>query len=256
MKKIYIALTLVSLCFSSVFALEKDRQAALWENANNAYSAGNYEDALKGYDSLRNAGFESAKLYYNLGNAYFKTSNIGKAVLYYNRALLLSPNDPDILYNLEIAESHTVDSINEMPVFFAKRWLTDLRMMLSSNQWAVVSLVLFGSALVFVLLYLLSSSLAWRKTGFYAGILLLFLFVCSVTFASRQRTLKLHPGEAIVMSNAIPVKSSPDGGSKDIFILHEGTKVEVLSELNGWREIRIANGDKGWVLSGSIELID
>lgn len=258
MKYVY-ALLLTCWFLTGTAAAEKmDRSEinALWDRANHAYTNGNYEDAAAGYDSLLNAGYEGAKLYYNLGNAYFKTGRIGLAVLNYNKALLRSPGDGDIRYNLEIARSHTVDRIEEVPRFFLKRWTQHLRMMLGSNGWAVVSLIAFGTMLACVLLYLLAGRLVLKKAGFYLAIVLLAVFAASAAFASRQRALRLRPAEAVVISSAAPVKSSPDGSSKDIFILHEGTKVQVLDELQEWREVMIADGNKGWIRTSAIALID
>ena len=256
----YVGALLLSLCFlsgaSAAERMSRSEINALWDRANHAYTNGNYEEAAGGYDSLLNAGYEGAKLYYNLGNAYFKTGRIGQAVLNYNKALLRAPGNEDIRYNLEIARSHTVDRIEEVPQFFLKRWLEHLRMALGSNGWAVVSLIAFGTMLACVLLYLLAGRLVLKKTGFYLGIVLMACFAASVVFASRQRSLRLRPSEAVVMDSAVPVKSSPDGSSKDIFVLHEGTQVRVTDEVKEWREVMIADGNKGWVRASAIALID
>ena len=147
------------------------------------------------------------------------------------------------------------DKIEHVPEFFLKTWVRSLRMSLSSNAWATVSLVVLGVMLACVLLYLLATKLALRKTGFYSAIILLLLFIFSVVSASIGRRELTHAEEAIVMSSAAPVKSSPDNGSKDLFVLHEGTKVRVLNALEEWREISIADGNKGWIKESAIELI-
>ena len=148
------------------------------------------------------------------------------------------------------------DKIEEVPVFFLKRWLIDLGNRLSGNTWAVLSLVFFALLLIGVGTYLLLRRMMWQKVGFYGAIVSALLFVVSVVYASVDRKAQLNPTEAIVMASAAPVKSSPDEGSKDIFVLHEGTKVRVEGSLGEWREIRIADGNKGWVEVASIEMID
>ena len=231
MKKIIlIVFPLVALCCGTVVAqADADK---IWDDANTAYINADYVAAIDGYEKLLDSGLESDRLYLNLGNAYFKRGMNGKAILNYNRALKLAPSDDDIRYNLSIANAYVQDKIDAVPVFFAKRWLIGLGNSLSSNAWAALSLLFFG-ALVSVA-----------------------AFALAVVYAAVGRSQRIHPAEAIVMSTAAPVKSSPDPQSKDIFVLHEGTKVAVGDSLGDWREIRIADGNKGWVQVSAIEMID
>lgn len=228
----------------------------LWDKANHAYTNGDYQAAIGGYDSIVNSGYGSAKLYYNLGNAYFKDKQIGKAILNYNKAQRLAPSDNDIRHNLVIAGGFVKDRIEVVPEFFLKTWLRSLMTSASSNSWAVFSLVFLAAALAMVALYLLSSRILYRKTGFYGGIVLVCCFVAAVVFSSIERRAITDPDEAVIMLTAAPVKSSPDANSKDIFVLHEGTVVRVLTSLGAWREVMIADGNKGWVDVKSIEMID
>lgn len=228
----------------------------LWDEANTAYINGDYPTAIVRYDSIGQAGYASYKLYYNLGNAYFKNGEIGRAVLSYNRALRLNPSDADTQYNLAVANSYVKDRIVAVPEFFLHRWATSIRTTLSSNGWAVLSLVLLAIALGCTLLYLLAGKLSFRKTGFYAGIVSLLLFFLTASFAASQRREILNASQAIVMSSAVPVKSSPDDKSPDIFILHEGTKVTMIRNHDNWREIMIADGNKGWIREEALEAID
>ena len=194
-------------------------------------------------------------LYYNLGNAYFRDGKIGKSILNYERALDLRPADDDARHNLSVANSYVKDKIDNVPEFFLVTWVRSLRMSLSSNAWAAISLILFAITLSAVLLYLLSGRLAIRKTGFYTGIIALLLFLLSLSFSSAERRQILHPEYAIVMHSSASVKSSPDNGSKELFIIHEGTKVKVVREIGQWKEIMIADGNKGWMNSDAIEMI-
>ncbi|GHV00471.1 hypothetical protein FACS1894159_06270 [Bacteroidia bacterium] len=229
--------------------------ALLWDRANTAYVNGDYRAAIERYDSILGSGQASVKLYYNLGNACFKSGEIGRSILNYNRALRLAPSNSDIRYNLTIAQSYTKDNIEKMPEFFVLRWLRAVRTLLGSNAWAWMSLGLLALALASALLYLLSGRMSLRKTGFYGAIVLGTLFIFSAANASIERGEMFDSSHAIVLNNAVPVKSSPDEQSKDIFVLHEGTSVEIVSRLGAWCEISIANGNKGWIPASAIEVI-
>lgn len=231
-----------------------DAEAA-WDRGNAAYVEGDYEAAAEIYDSIRAEGYISSRLYYNLGNAYFKMGRIGLSVLNYNRALKISPSDSDIRHNLKVANTYVKDKIDTVPVFFLRTWIRSWRQSMSSDAWAAVSLVMFALAMGLVLLYLLSGRLSWRKAGFYGALTAFVLAFISVAFAAGQKNEMIDSGEAIVMNNAVSVKSSPDNNSKDIFIIHEGTKVFLENRLNQWVEISIADGNKGWISESAIEKI-
>lgn len=228
----------------------------LWETGNQAYLDENYQKATQDYETIRALGYESDNLYLNLGNAYFKRGMVGKALLNYNRALRFSPSDKDVLYNISIANKYVQDKIDVIPTFFLQRWMNELRSSITSNAWAGMSLVFFTLMLVAILVYLLTSTLKWRKIGFYGALGLLALFVISAWLAGSQRKILLNPDKAIIMSSAAPVKSSPDQSSKDLFVLHEGTKVAVKDSLGDFREIEISDGNKGWIEAKAIEMID
>ena len=186
----------------------------LWESANTAYINENYQEAVKDYESIRAQGYESDQLYLNLGNAYFKRGMTGKAIVNYNRALRLSPSDEDVLYNLGIANTYVQDKIDVVPTFFVHRWMAELRSGLTSNAWAGLSLICFSAMLAALLIYLLSGGVKWRKAGFYGVLGMIALFIMTAIFAGAQRKILMRPNGAIIMSNAAPVKSSPDRSSK------------------------------------------
>ena len=153
-------------------------------------------------------------------------------------------------------KAYVQDKIDVVPTFFLKRWVLALQSSCSGSGWALWSVLFFAIAIGCIILYLLAEGLSWRKGGFYGAIVALLLFAFSFASASRSKRLALHPHAAIVMSSAAPVKSSPDKGSKDIFVLHEGTQVTVRDSLGDYREVVIADGNKGWILNSAIEMID
>ena len=226
-----------------------------WEAGNKAYIEGDYEKAIEEYQAIIEGGEYSMKLYYNLANAYFKMGKIGKSILYYNKALRIAPSQEDIRHNLAIAEAQTKDRITAIPEFFLNRWLRTVRNSMSCTAWSVLSLVAFGLILVLTLLFLLASHLRWRKVGFYGAMLAFLLFVGFTSFAISSRNDMLLHNEAIVMGSAISVKSSPDRSATDLFVLHEGTKVKVLTNVDEWVEVVIADGKKGWTERKNIEEI-
>ena len=237
---------------SAAYVSDPDK---LWDKANTAYINNDFPTAISLYETILASGRQSDKLFYNLGNAYFKEQKIGRAILNYNRALRLNPGNEDIRYNLQVAEKMTKDHIDAVPEFFVKTWFRDLRNLLSSTTWAVLSLVFLTLMLGSALFYLLSRRLSRRKTGFYGTVLTFLLLLLTLGFASIDRTEAIDRTSAIVLREAVAVKSSPDQNSTDLFILHEGTKVEISDRLNDWCEITIADGKKGWMECAKLETI-
>lgn len=236
-------------------AAAADDPARLWDKANTAYINGDYHTAVEVYNAILDRGLSSTKLYYNLGNAYFKQDDLGKAILCYNRALRLSPGNDDVRYNLEVAETMTKDNIERIPEFFLGSWLRAWRHSMSCTAWSIVSLVLLAAMLALGLLYLLAQRIVLRKAGFYGTLCALLFFVVAVLFAAAERRELLDSDEAVVMVSSAAVKSSPDKASTDLFVLHEGTKARITDRLDGWCEILIADGKKGWIEAKKIEII-
>lgn len=245
-----IVLILV-VCLSSVttsFAVTK-------VEADSAYARGEYQQAIKDYEALLKQG-ASADLYYNLGNAYYRTENITRAVLNYERALLLSPGDRDIRFNLQIAQSKTIDKIVPESEMFFFTWYKSLVNLMSVDGWARTSLVSLTLVIILLLVYLFSDRIWLRKIGFFGGIILLLLFVLSNIFAWQQKQNLLFRKGAIVIAPSVTVKSTPANNGTDLFILHEGTKVMITDgSMKGWKEIRVADGKEGWIESKQLEEI-
>lgn len=229
--------------------------AGLWDQANTAYLDGAYPQAITLYESLLAQGKTGYKLYYNLGNAYFKNNEIGRAILYYSKAQRIAPTNGDVAHNLAVAGTRVKDKIDRVPEFFVNRWVRGLRMSLSGYAWTWISLGMLACLAAAVITYLLAGKLSRRKPGFYGGIVCGMLFIVTTLFAAASRHEMRSPDEGVVMHSAVPVKSSPDRASKDLFVIHEGTKVRVVSQLQEWREVVIADGNKGWLPASSIEMI-
>ena len=229
---------------------------SLWNAGVAAYTAGDYAQALRDWEDVRNTGLMSRELYYNLGNAYFKTGEIAPAILWYERALRLDPSDADVRYNLDFARAMTQDKIDEVPEIFFVQWRHALCYLLPSNTWAVLSLLLFGAAVALVLLFLLGSTQGRRRTGFFTAIACFLLAFLSWDFARWQKQEARRQDMAIVMRPVSSVKSSPSTDSaKDLFILHEGTRVRILDNVSGFSNIELADGRQGWIPAGEIEII-
>jgi tetratricopeptide (TPR) repeat protein len=222
---------------------------------NKAYAAGDYAEAVKEYKAIVDGGEYSFELYYNLGNAYYKADSVGKAILYYNKALRVDPSQEDARHNLTLAEKRITDNVAEESEFFLAKWMRGLRNTMSCTAWSVLSLVSFAALLTFALLFLLASRISLRKTGFYCALVALLLFVATISFAISSRNDMLTHDQAIILSSSISTKSSPDRSATELFVLHEGTKVRVVSEHNGWSEVVLADGKKGWIENIHIERI-
>ena len=223
--------------------------------ADSAYIRGQYQQAIKDYEMLLKQG-ASADLYYNLGNAYYRSENITRAVLNYERALLLSPGDRDIRFNLQIARAKTIDKIVPESEMFFFTWYRSLVNLMSVDAWAWTALIALALLIVLLLVYLFSDRIWLRKVGFFGGFVLLILFALSNLFAWQQKQDLLFRKGAIVISPSVTVKSTPAKNGTDLFILHEGTKVSITDgTMKGWMGIRIADGKEGWIESNMIEEI-
>ena len=223
--------------------------------ADSAYIRGQYQQAIKDYEMLLKQG-ASADLYYNLGNAYYRSENITRAVLNYERALLLSPGDRDIRFNLQIARAKTIDKIVPESEMFFFTWYRSLVSLMSVDAWAWTALIALALLIVLLLVYLFSERIWLRKVGFFGGFVLLILFALSNLFAWQQKQDLLFRKGAIVISPSVTVKSTPAKNGTELFILHEGTKVSITDgTMKGWMGIRIADGKEGWIESNMIEEI-
>lgn len=251
MKKLIIS---ISAILTIVFCQAATTDTAL-DSANIAYKKGNYEKAAKIYEAILSSGKESANLYYNLGNAYFRLKDIPNAILNYERAKLLAPDDEDINFNLSLVNSFSVDKVNTVPEFILYTWIKNVIHSFSVNQWAIFSLSFFVFSLLFMLMFLFSGVAGWRKFFFWFGAFIFLISVFTTIFAFNTRSEIVNNNSAIITASVTTAKSSPDDASTDLFIIHVGTKVFINEELDDWTEIKLSDGSIGWVKSKDFEKI-
>ncbi|MBM3436231.1 MAG: tetratricopeptide repeat protein [Bacteroidetes bacterium] len=227
----------------------------LFMKANEEYNQGHYADAIKHYEQIVNAEYVSAELYFNLGNAYFKTNEIPSAILYFEKALKLNPNDEDINFNLNVANTKIVDKIEVLPELFIWKWWRSVYNLFSADTWSKLSIFFTIVFFIFLAFYLLSKMIVIRKAAFFSGLVFLALMMVTLFLSIQKYHVQKNQREAIVFSPTITVKSSPNPNSVDLFVLHEGSKVKIIEKVGDWNEIKIANGSVGWLPVNSLKNI-
>lgn len=224
---------------------------------DSAYVKGDYRAAIEIYEALTDANGESADVYYNLGNAYYKCDNIAKAVLNYERALLLNPGDEDIQFNLELARSKTVDKVAPVYKFFLMSWLENIINMLTMSAWSIMAVISFVVMLLTILLFLFGKSISVKKTGFIIAIISLFITIfANLSALHRYHYLTVDRNDAIIMAQSVTAKSTPSESGTELFVIHEGRKVKISDDtMREWTEIELEDGNKGWIPASSLERI-
>ena len=252
MKKLHI-LFIGILMAGTAFAAD-DLQSVESEAAR-MYQEGDYAKAIELYNQILDSDRESAAVYYNLGNAYYKTGETAKAILNYERALLIQPGDKDAKYNLAMAQRSTVDNIKVLPELFLVRWYNGLVTTFPVDQWAYISVFLFVCFLVMAVVFFHATSISMKKLGFTAGIVLLLLSGATVLVASKQYHRQTDRDMGIVMTPSVVVRGAPDDSGTELFVVHEGLKVRVLETLGEWYNVRLADGNEGWIRQSDLEKI-
>ncbi|MBO4612538.1 MAG: tetratricopeptide repeat protein [Bacteroidaceae bacterium] len=252
MKKLAIFLI---LSFSQLLTLYSANVDSLKVVADSAYAKEDFDKAAKTYLRIAKVG-ESATICYNLGNCYYRQDDIARAILWYERASLLSPGDEDIRFNLDMARSKTIDRVIPKHEFFFFTWYHTLTNWMSVDAWARLALLFFVLCLVSLALYIYGQQMWLRKTGFTLAVVLLLLTVVADLCAWSQSTRLANRDGAIVMSPSAVVKSTPSTSGSDLFVLHEGTYVILHdNSLNDWAEVTLADGKQGWIEKKLIEVI-
>lgn len=237
------------------FSAAKQERNATKAEGDSAYMRKDYAAAIQIYENLLRTG-EAAELYYNLGNSYYKSNDIARAILNYERALLLKPGNGDIRANLEIARSKTIDKVVPVPEIFFVAWTKSLINCLNTNAWAKFGIISFIFLLVSLCLYFFAKRTIWKKTGFITGLVFLVFVVLSNVFAAQQKSRLTQRNEAIVLSPSVTVRSTPSESGTSLFVLHEGHKVMIKDDsMREWKEIHLEDGKVGWVPASAVEVI-
>lgn len=249
MKRLFNTI-LAILLTATVFA-----QADLLQKANELYTKDQFKQSIDVYNQILMTNLESPEVYFNLGNAYYKTGQYTLSILNYERAKLLSPDDEDIAFNLQVANQKVVDSIQELPGIFIVRWWDSLVNSQTTDTWAVMSIISFFVFLVLLGFYFFAKTSEVKRLTFWSGCFLLLFTFSGWTFAAKQKSRLVNHTFAIVMQPTVTIKSSPSEKGTNLFVIHEGLKVRITDKLGDWLEIRLADGNKGWLLTESIERI-
>ena len=248
-------LLLFTFAFSSVISFYANEIDDLKSRADSAYSHEQYDKAITLYEKLAKIT-TNYEVCYNLGCSYYRVDNISKSILWLERASRLNPSDEDVQFNLAMIRNKTIDKISpQHEIIFVSAFRKIVNLM-SIESWSVVCITLFALSLVFVSLFFFSNTLTLRKLGLFLSVLCLILCIFGNVCAYQQRSFAFNHVSGIIMSPAVTVKSTPSENGNDLFVIHEGTRVEILdSSLKNWYEIKIADGKLGWLPKNSLELI-
>lgn len=228
---------------------------SLLDSGNAAYNKANYAKAIGFYQRFLGGGIESAQAYYNMGNCYYRTNEIGKAILYYEKAEKLAPGDPDIQFNLQLANQKITDKINsDNPIFIYGDW-KKFEDKFTEKEWAWICIGFFCLGLLLFAIYLSGFRLLVRQLSFWTGCVMIVFSLFTLYVANQQYDLLNSHDTAIVTASTVTVNGAPDEKATQLFVIHEGTKVWIVKTDGEWTEIKLSNGNQGWLVSTDISLI-
>ncbi|KAB1065506.1 tetratricopeptide repeat protein [Salibacter halophilus] len=245
-------ITLVIFVCQSAMASSPER---LFEEANSAYESEQIDSAKTLYNQLINQGYTSHQLHYNLGNAHFKSGEVAQSILHYERALKLKPNDEDTRHNLNVANGQITDEFEELPSLFITNWWKGLITLFAPSTWWIIAIVLFWVFVAFVTLFILTKDIAVKKRlvgGIVSALVIMVLTVIISIFSYIE--MQSHDN-AIVMKSSVSVFSEPQSNATELYVIHSGLKVEIQESNNNWIEVRLPNGNKGWIPQTSVTRI-
>jgi len=248
-------LYILILAILPLLSFSADNTTALFEKGNASYAKAQYKDALAAYQQVLGQGYQSSAIYYNMGNAAYRNGDIPAALLYYEKAHKLNPGDEDINVNIRFANAKTTDKIDESPEFFVTKWWRGFILGFSVNMLALLSIVLFLGGSALLILYFFTNSVAIKKASFYAALGLFLIGLAPIFIAASQVNYFDGHKQAIIFSSTVNVKGGPAEQSVTVFVLHEGTKVNVLDNVHGWLKIKLVNGNQGWMKATDVKEI-
>jgi len=235
--------------------LEAQDLETLMKTGNDFFQNKQYSEAIESYEAIIKQGYLSGDLFYNLGNSYFRTGEIGKAILYFEKALKISPSNEDAAYNLKIANSRTIDKIQEIPPLFFIKWWNILLTTFTSTGWQIIIFIFYILLLTCVALYFLVRNLQIQKYSFIFGVLNGFAVFLAVILFFSSLSRESSNDHGILLQSVATAKISPDNQSNDAFVIHEGIKFKIEDEVNNWVKIKLSDGKIGWLPTNSFEII-
>lgn len=252
-KNIVIILTVILL--SGISFSFGSQEESIFQQGNEYYQQKKYDKAIETYDSLVQSGYEGASLYYNLGNSYYKTGKMGYAILYYEKALKLAPGDDDIIHNLSLANLKIIDKVESLPQFFLFQWWEGLLAFFSSSGWTIVTYAFYLLLIFSIGFYFYIKNPLHQKIILMTGVAALLLFLITGALLTIKVNRELNVKKGIIVQNVVNVKLSPDAGSNDAFIVHEGLKVTLEDKVDNWIKVRLQDGKVGWVPKVDLKVI-
>jgi len=225
------------------------------QKAGDNYRNGQFDQAIEIYVRLMNEGYEGTTLYFNLANSYYRIGQLGQAILNYERALRLSPSDEDVKHNLAFANLSTVDRIQPLPTFFLFEWWESILASLTVNGWTYLVYIFFILLIVLIVIYFFAKTTFQQKLILFSGLGMLAIFVMLFSLLIVKINREENVIEGVIIGQSITVKTSPDIKSTDIFVIHEGLKVNLEDKLDNWVKIRLADGKVGWIENNTVEKI-
>lgn len=253
MFKIKFSISIFCICLSSFMSANQIN--VLLDSANSAYSKGEFDKAIKGYETILASKQEAPEVYFNLGNAYYKSNNLAYAILNYERAIKLNPDNEDFNFNLKLANQRVEDQVDEAPVLFLTQWKNALISIMTEKGWSQFCIVLIVISLLLFTLFIVTQQRNYKQLGFFGGIITVVLSIATFFIANHKYQLTVHGNEAIITAPSITVTGSPSEKGTKLFIIHEGIKVNITQEEADWVEIKIANGTIGWVKTSQLARI-
>lgn len=238
-----------------ISTLGYSQNETLFSEANQAYAAENYQEAITQYEQIIQDGYASKAVYFNLGNAHYKLNNVGPSVYYYEKALMLDPNDADIQNNIAFARQMTIDAIDVVPKTGVSKIVNNIIGKLSINGWAwtaVISVMLF---VVLMLLYYFANTSTKKRLFFVGGALGLVVAITAIIFAYQQQGIMDKQEYGIIFPEQVPVRAEPNARSEQLFLLHEGTKAKILDTFDQWQKIELTDGKQGWMRKDEIKAL-
>jgi tetratricopeptide (TPR) repeat protein len=243
----------VLLCLPAALSAQAPEQ--LFAEGNQAYQQGDLGKAIGLYESILHNGYVAGDLYYNLGNAYYRSGNIARAILNYERARRLMPDDEDLRHNLQLAGTMITDKIEPAPRLFLWDWWQGLK---DSFSLLTITWICYGCFVLFLgafCVVLLGRTYLLRTAGLWCAGVAVLLLACTLLLMY-VRVAELHrTDEAVVMTGVVTVKNSPDEKSSDAFVLHAGIRVQLIDRVGSWVKIHIADGKVGWIQENGVERI-